>query len=130
MKKYINREVISYLIIGLITTLINIGLFSLLCLILDYKISNIITLVFVKIIAYILNKLFVFKTKCNSIKELLLEFIKFIFFRIITLLVDYFGLIILVEVLSVNKLIGKIIVVVFVIILNYIFSKKYVFKEK
>lgn len=130
MKKYINREVISYLIIGLITTLINIGLFSLLCLILEYKISNIITLIVVKIIAYILNKIFVFKTKCNSIKELLLEFIKFIFFRIITLLVDYFGLIILVEVLSVNKLIGKIIVVVFVIILNYIFSKKYVFKEK
>ena len=92
--------------------------------------SNIITLIIVKIICYILNKIFVFKSKCNNIKELIIEFIKFMFYRLITLIIDYFGLIILVEYINIDKLISKIIIVFIVIILNYMFSKKYVFKEK
>ena len=130
MKKNFNKEIVLYIIIGIITTLINVGLFSLLCLYFEYKVSNIMTLIVVKITAYVLNKIFVFKSKCNNAFDLIYEFIKFIFFRLITLLIDYFGLILLIEYASINKIISKIIVILIVIILNYIFSKKYVFKEK
>ena len=131
MKKLINKEISLYVLFGVLTTLLNIGLFQILCIFISsYKIANIITLIVVKIVSYVCNKLFVFKSITNNIKELSIEFIKFIITRFITLLIDYFGLILLVEVLFVPKLIGKVVVVLIVVIINYIFGKKYVFNKK
>ena len=130
MKKIINKEISLYIIFGILTTILNVVLFQVLCLcISSYKVANIITLVIVKIVAYVCNKLFVFKTKTSNVKELGIEFFKFIYTRLITLLIDYFGLILLVEVITIPKLISKIIVVTIVVVINYIVGKKYVFKK-
>ena len=130
IKKYINEETILYIIFGIITSLLNILLFSLLNYIgINYLISNIITLIIVKIVAYICNKMFVFKSRCNNFKELVLEFIRFFFSRFITLLIDYFGLIIFIELFGIDKTISKIIITVIVVVINYFFGKKYVFKN-
>ena len=130
IKKYINEETILYIIFGIITSLLNILLFSIFNYIgINYLISNIITLIIVKIVAYICNKMFVFKSRCNNFKELFLEFIRFFFSRFITLLIDYFGLIIFIELFGIDKTISKIIITVVVVVINYFFGKKYVFKN-
>lgn len=125
------KQLCLYIIFGVITSILNIVCFILLTNIgLEYKISNLITLIIVKITAYICNKKYVFKSKCNSIKELIKEFCGFVLWRGITLLVDYFGLIILTETTNFDKKISKIIITVLVIVINYITGEKYVFKNK
>ena len=123
------KEIILYIICGLITTVLNFVLFFLFNKIFNYKLANLITLIIVKVSAYVLNKIFVFKTKNNTKKELGKEFIKFVISRFITFLIDYFGLILLIELLSIDKNIGKIIMIIIVVIVNYVLSKKYVFKK-
>ena len=131
MKKGFNKELYLYIIFGIITSLINIGLFRfLLFFITSYKIANIITLMIVKLLAFIFNKYFVFKTKCYNGWEVTKEFLKFVVSRFITLLVDFFGLILLVDIINMPKMAGKLIVVLIVIIINYLFSKLYVFKKR
>lgn len=125
------NQIILYIIFGIITSILNVLCFSILVNIgLKYQISNIITLIIVKIVAYICNKKYVFKSKCKNIKELIKEFYNFILWRGITLLIDYFGLIIIIETTNIDKKISKIIVTILVIIINYITGKKYVFKNK
>ena len=133
IKELINKhkEFINYGFWGVITTLLHIALFWLLTKIgIKYYISNLITLVTIKSLAYIVNKFFVFKTKCKNKKELLNEIIKYILSRLFTMIIDYFGLILLVEVFKINELIGKIIVLIVVVIINYFLCKKIVYKNE
>ena len=130
IRKIFNKEFISYGICGVITTLLHILLFYILIYIkLDYKLANIITLITIKALAYFINKIFVFKSKCNSKKELFIEIIKYILSRLITMIIDYFGLIILVEIFNIDALIGKIVILILVVLINYILCKKYVYKR-
>lgn len=126
IKKLINnnREFISYCFFGGLTTILNLLLFWLLNTFLKYYIANIITLIVIKTLTYILNKFFVFKTKCKNKKELIKEILEYIVSRIFTLLIDYFGLILIVEVFNINKIIGKILVLIIVVIINYSLCKR------
>ena len=68
MNKIFNRETILYLIVGISTTVENVILFELLLHMgLQYKLANFITLVTVKLTAYICNKNIVFKSKTGSL---------------------------------------------------------------
>ncbi len=131
IKKIFTKEIMMYAIFGGITTLLNIALYWILlnCNI-DYRIVNIIVLITVKTVAYILNKNFVFKSKTNNLIELFKEMLRFIFSRGFTMLIDYFGLIFMVEILMFNSFYSKIFLSIVVIILNYILGKKAVFKNK
>lgn len=130
MKKFLNRETLLYSIFGVLTSVLNVVMFHVLTIAnIDYKIANVITLIVVKLAAYLCNKNFVFKSKCESFIELCKEFARFIFWRGATMLIDYIGLILLVEIVGVPKLYGKIIVTVGVIVLNYFTGKKHVFKN-
>lgn len=125
------RKILIYILLGFFTTFINLGVFFLLTkLNIDYKISNIIALLACRIFAYITNKLFVFKTKCQNIPELLREIFKFIFFRGITWCIDFFGLIIAVSILKFDQNYSKLFLMVIVIIINYILSSKFIFSTK
>lgn len=109
---------------------LNLGLSQLLVLIgLDYKISNAITLVTVKTFCYFTNKIFVFKTPFGSLKQVVAEAIRFVFARWLTFLVDYFGAILMVEVCNISFFYSKCFLSVLVVLLNYVFSKKLVFKK-
>lgn len=129
IKKVINRETILYGIFGVLTSLLNYFLFkALLGLGMDYRLGNLITLIVVKLAAYICNKNFVFKSHCESFLELCKEVLRFVFARGATALIDYFGLILLVELFRFDKLYSKIFVTVLVIVINYVVGKKHVFK--
>lgn len=129
-KKIVNRETILYGIVGVGTSVLNVTLFQLLLFFqMNYKIANFITLIIVKLAAYICNKNLVFQSKCNSWLELGAEFGRFVIFRGATMILDYVGLIVLVDFLHIDKLIGKCIVTVLVIIINYFTGKSHVFKN-
>lgn len=125
------NELRNYIFWGVASTLLNIMMSWLLVFIgLDYKISNALTLITVKIFCYITNKLFVFKTPFGNVSSFVREALSFIFARWITFLVDYFGVILLVDVCGQKFIISKCILSIVVIILNYILSKWIVFKKK
>lgn len=121
------RELISYVIFGVATTAVNIGLYQIFLLFVDYKISNLIAIIGAKIFAYLVNKIFVFRTKCGGIRELFGEIIRFVLARGFTGLMDYFGLIFLVEVMQYDESYSKYAIQIIVIALNYVFGKKMVF---
>lgn len=122
------REVLMYLLFGGLTTLVNIlSFFILRKLSVGVYVSNLIAWVVAVLFAFITNKLFVFesKDKSKSGKEL----ISFFGFRILSLGVDMGAMYLLLQVINTGEVFAKIIANVIVIILNYIFSKLFVFKK-
>lgn len=135
-KKY--EEVLNYLIIGALTTLVNlITKYLLLFTILDAKnakelqLSIIISWIVAVIFAYITNRKIVFKSKSNNFIS---EFIKFIEARVATLIVEMVYMWIFVTALKLNTelwvLFWTASCQLLIIILNYIFSKLFVFKKR
>ena len=125
------QEIIRYIFWGILSAVLNTGLFQVLVILdIDYRISNIITLIIVKIFCYITNKLFVFKTPYTDLRSLLKELGSFIFARGFTFLVDFIGVIFWVERIGADAFVAKCIMAVIVIIINYILSKGFVFRVK
>ena len=129
MKKY--KSLISYGVFGILTTVVNLVTYNL-C---YYQMgigntaSNIIAWILSVVFAFVTNKLFVFESKDKSKKESLKELFNFFGFRLLSLGIDTLALYLLLNVVNVGEMIAKIISNVVVIILNYIFSKLFVFKK-
>lgn len=73
--------------------------------------------------------MYVFESKRKEKLETIKEFIFFIGSRLFTFITDMILIVLFIEVLFINILISKIIVSIIVIILNYILSKKLVFRK-
>lgn len=97
---------------------------------LDYRIANFISVILGKLLSYVTNKVFVFKTKALSKKELINEIFRFAFSRGITLLIDMAVLIALTDIFDINPSIGKLITSVVVFICNFLLSKYLVYRTK
>lgn len=131
------KEIINYLIFGVLTTLVNlITKYILLFTILDptngfqLQIAIIISWIVAVIFAYFTNRKFVFESKNqNKLKE----FISFVVARIATLLLEMFIMCFFVTLLKLDSdlyvVIFTLVAQVAVIIGNYIFSKLFVFKK-
>lgn len=130
IKRY--EEILKYLIIGILTTVINYIVFVILVnsAKIEMHTSNIIAWIVSVIFAYFTNKLFVFESKSFKLKVLTKEILTFGIARIMSLLLEEAILYIFVNLLSMNKLIIKLIANIIVIILNYILSKFIIFKNK
>ena len=126
-KKY--EEIINYLFIGGCTTIVSIITYAIFSNLLHihYQISNVLSWIFAVSFAFVTNKLFVFKIKSKD--NLFKEIYQFVKFRILSLLIDMATMYLLVDIFKINDLISKIIVQFIVVILNYIFSKLFIFKK-
>lgn len=125
-----NKEIIKYLIFGILTTLVNILCFYILDkLNIDIYINNTISWIVSVIFAFITNKLYVFESKSLDIKTIFKEGTSFLGARIFSYFVDMGTIYLLFDGLRINKLISKIVSNIIVIIINYIFSK-FIFKKK
>ena len=132
IKKYYlkYKEIINYLIIGALTTLISLIVYYALVLTildpgnsLELQIANVISWIFAVLFAYFTNRKYVFESKSEGYSEM----IKFFLSRIGTLIIDMVLMYIFVSCLHFNDKIMKVIVQIIVIVLNYIFSKFLVF---
>ena len=125
------EEIINYLITGFIGVVVNVASFYVCRQIsLSILVSNVISWIVAVILMYILNKLFVFKSKKENNKQLFQEFCSFVFARIITLIIETLILYLGVLLITKNDIVIKIIAQIVTIILNYIFSKFIIFKKK
>lgn len=122
------KEIINYLIVGGCTTVVSIVSYYIFRLFIDnYLICTVLSWIFAVLFAYVTNRIFVFHSKE---KNILSEFASFIFSRVLSLLAELVCMFLLVDVISINDKISKIIVQFIIIVLNYIFSKLFVFKGK
>ena len=131
-KTFVNPETISYLIFGILTTVISIAAFDIFHVQLhwEWKISNMLAWLISVIFAFITNKLFVFQSKSFTLKLFLWEFTTFITARLLSLGVEMLGMWILIDLCFVDSMISKIIMNIIVIIINYVLSKLIIFKKK
>ena len=124
------KEAILYLFFGGCTTLINVLAFMLLRLFqIDTYISNTIAWLLAVLFAFITNKLYVFESKGKRKKEVVKECLSFFFFRILSLVFDMGIMYVMISLLHRNELLSKIVSNIFVIIINYVFSKVFIFKK-
>ena len=125
-------EVIRYLVVGILTTVFSFLIYYLCSRVvkLDYKISIILSWFMAVIFAFFSNKIIVFKSNTNYIKDFFAEIINFFKYRILSLLIDFFLMLILVELINIYDVIAKIVVQIVIVIINYIFSKFFVFNTK
>lgn len=127
-----HKEGMRYLVFGALSTIVNIISFTLAYDLfkLSTTTSNIIAWIVAVIFAYLTNKFFVFFTKAENIKDLIREISSFFGARVFTLVVETIFLNIFIDNLGFNSIIMKIISNILVIILNFIFSKLFIFKNK
>ena len=128
------KEIIRYLIVGILTTIVSLGSYYILVLTvlnpnsaLQLQLANIISWIAAVTFAYITNRMFVFN---SHRRDWLNEAIAFYSSRIVTLLADVLIMFVMVTLLKYNDKIMKLLVQVIVTVGNYILSKIFVFKEK
>lgn len=157
--KFFTREIVTYVIFGVLTTAVNLVVFyvtkkifvsvgwdgvfnavigsagwekalALLGKGTDYLDATVIAWVVAVVFAFVTNKLIVFESKSWKPSVAGKEFAGFIGARLFSLLVELVFMFVTVTVIGMNEFIAKIIVQVIVVILNYIFSKLLIFKDK
>ena len=130
--KFVNRESITYTFAGIMTSIVNFIIYYVLCNILEVEnlIANTIAWVAAVSFAYIVNAFWVFQSEKESIFKECMKIIKFFGARILSFLVEQMGMFLFVDGLKCNNLIVKAFLMVIVIVLNYFFSKIYIFSKQ
>lgn len=127
-----NNDVLRYIFFGGCSTFVNLGCYYLLRLTTDMNmnVANTISVMIAILFAYFVNSRFVFRSAAQSFQERFGEFTKFVGARLSTMVIEVGGVWFLAEVVHLNDLLGKFIIQFIILVLNYIFSKFLVFKEK
>ncbi len=126
-----NKELINYLIFGVLTTVVNfIVYYGLDTFKIDKTISNSIAWFASVLFAYITNKLYVFESKKISFDIIKDELVKFFGCRLFSGVLDIGMFFVMVNLLKLNDFFTKCFIAVFVVVLNYVFSKLFIFKDK
>lgn len=157
--KFVTREILTYLIFGVLTTAVNLLTFYIFKKIFiavgwdgvlnsllgsagfekalallgkgtDYLDATVIAWTVAVIFAFVTNKLIVFESKSWAPAVAGKEFVGFIGARLFSLLVELVFMFVTVTVLGMNEFLAKIIVQIIVVILNYVFSKLLIFRNK
>lgn len=129
MNKYKDNEVILYLVVGILTTIINILSFFLFETIFHiyYVYSNVLAWALAVLFSYFASRKYVFNQVSNQDNHIK-SFVLFVSMRLLTLVLEIAFLFVLIDVFSINTLASKVATNVIVLVLNYLFSKYLVFK--
>ncbi len=126
-----NRELLSYLIFGVLTTLVNYISYLLLAPLFETTtVPTAIAWLVSVIFAYITNRTFVFCSKARGWKALAFEVISFFGARALSGALDVGFMWLFSDTLGFNDKWMKLISNVFVIVFNYVASKLVVFRKK
>ena len=134
MNKENYKEIIRYLIVGVLTTLVSLGVYyGCVYTFLDpenavqLQIANILSWIAAVTFAYFANRKYVFRSEN---KNMLKEAAAFFAARVGTLLMDMGIMFVFVTLLGFSDKIMKLVVQVVVTVANYVFSKLMVFRKK
>ncbi len=149
VEKLLQYEIVSYLVFGVLTTAVNfltymvlgifagenyeekvlfsVGSFDFQLILLMNGIAWVASVLF----AFITNKLFVFESTSWKASVLSKEIISFFGARVLSFIIfEELMFALLVNVLSLNDLVAKLVVAVFVVIFNFVASKLVIFRKK
>lgn len=140
MQKHICRffdhyaELIHYLIVGALTTIVSLGTYVFLvltvlnpCIPVQLQIANVLSWIIAVAFAYVTNRKFVFH---SSNSHIIKEFLLFVSARLGSLLIDMGGMFLLVTCLGKSDKLAKILVQAIIIVVNYLLSKLFVFRNR
>ena len=127
-----NTELVSYLFVGLATTLVNYVCYWAVTRLFGLTVmpGTWVAWLVAVIFGYWANKTFVFKTHCPDLAALAKEAFGFFTMRLVSLGMETVLMYVTVSVLHLNDLVMKLVINLLVIILNYVFSKMIIFKKK
>ena len=127
-----HQDILVYLVFGVLTTVVNYLVYLPLLNIagLSAAICNILAWVAAVAFAYLTNKPFVFRSYDWSMQTVLPELTKFVSCRLTSGILETVIILVTVDILRWDGNLWKLITSVLVVILNYIFSKFFVFKKK
>lgn len=140
IKKVCTKEIITYIIFGILTTVVNIVISYSLKAIwqVEGNLASTIGIICSILFAYITNKIWVFESTAKGMKENTIEFVKFILGRAFTMIIEMVGVFFLNDVIhlfytmlsdNMAYLINKCMITIIVIILNFFISKFFAFKK-
>lgn len=132
IKKFCTKEVILYVVFGILTTIINLVVTYVLNHFanLNGALSSAIGIIAAIIVAYFTNRKMVFDSSATGFVENLKEFGKFIVGRAGTMILEEGGVILFNTILKLPLMPVKIALTILVIILNFFISKFFAFKKK
>ena len=148
MKKGISsnlKEIVVYLFVGGLTTVISwvsYALFEMLFSgviansVMLASVANVLSWIIAVAFAFITNKLWVFESKSFKAGVVLKEAGTFVASRVATCCLEWFGLPLVMLIgfdqalFGIEGMVAKVLISVIVVILNYVFSKLFVFKKK
>lgn len=149
VEKLLQYEIVSYLVFGVLTTVVNFVTYMLLGIFagenyearvlfsigtFDFRLillMNGIAWVASVLFAFVTNKLFVFESSSWKPDVLTKEIISFFGARVVSfILFEELLFALLVSVLHINDLIAKLLIAVFVVIFNFVASKLVIFRKK
>ncbi|MEQ2563844.1 GtrA family protein [Ventrimonas sp. CLA-AP-H27] len=127
------KEIIRYLIVGVLTTVVSLGVYYM-CVstfltpksAVQLQLANIFSWVAAVTFAYIMSRFFVFQSKR---KNWIREALSFYSSRVLTLFMDMSIMFVMVTLCGLNDKLAKLVVQVVVTVVNYIFSKLFVFRN-
>lgn len=137
------KEIILYIIFGVLTTVVSFVSYGILTKLIHLQseiagiaVANVISWICAVLFAFVTNKIWVFESRTGELKAVLSEFWKFVAARLLTGALEWFGVPLMVyiglnqTVFGVKGMLSKLTVSVAVVILNYVFSKIFVFRKK
>lgn len=126
------REAVLYLVFGGFTTLINIVVYAVCkhAIGIDTIPSNVAAWILSVAFAYVTNKIFVFESRTVGVMALIKECLSFVWCRLATGIMDMVIMYVTVDMFHWSDMIMKILSNVLVIVLNFVFSKLFIFAKK
>lgn len=134
MKKVFERlyrnSIVRYVFFGGCTTLVNLISFYVFRKAgIKLHIANVLSIVTAILFAYWVNSRYVFQDVREGIRDHVRPFLRFISARLATMVIEVAGVWLFVDVLHIQEMIGKFITQFVVIVLNYVLSKLFVFRN-
>lgn len=137
MQKFLKNSVVKYLIVGWITTAIDIIIFLVLCKftflgnsVIGITFSNAISIIVSIVLAYFANKLYVYQLPFNTFTAEILGLLQFLLSRLFTTIIEVGGVFIALNVFHQSKLVGKIEIQFVVVFINYFLGKLIFLRNK
>lgn len=125
-------DILRYLIIGALTTALDLISFYILHNLLGvhYSIAKVLCWILAVIFSFWGNKVVVFRTKSENARALLREAASFVGTRLASLIVSLLLLLLLVEIVGINENIANLMCNIIVVIMNYVLGRLLVFKPE
>lgn len=127
-----NKEILLYLFFGGLSFLVSISTYAAfnIGMHMNALVANVLSWVITVLFAFLTNRVWVFQSPTETVREFIKQMMAFYSGRVITLVIEEAILLIFITWLGFNSMAVKIVAQVIVILLNYVISKLVIFRKE